>query len=72
MKNKWEYSKSNTGSFIIIASNNYIGSFREETDAKLCSYAPEMLELINRIIASEYTSMSIRRQAQELYKKATE
>lgn len=48
-KGKWEYSKSNTGSYIIIVDNNYIGSFRKENDAKLIASAPEMFEILNKV-----------------------
>jgi len=43
-----------------------------QANAKLIACAPLMLELLYRIVDSDYASMSMREQAKQLIKKATE
>tara|TARA_R110000782_G_scaffold140396_5_gene232957 strand:- start:3362 stop:3604 length:243 start_codon:yes stop_codon:yes gene_type:complete len=49
-KEEWEYSKSNTGSFIVLENNKYIGSFAKECNAKLIAAAPELLNALQGLL----------------------
>ena len=49
-KEEWEYSKSNTGSFIVLEINKYIGSFAKECNAKKAAAAPELLKALKELL----------------------
>jgi len=78
-KGKWEYSKSNTGSFILLVDNNYIGSIRQEANAKIIAAAPEMLEMLEKItlvfdmftFPTEQNLKDYSEEIKQLIKKAT-
>jgi hypothetical protein len=71
-KSEWEYLKSNTGSFIILEDNKYIGSFREECNAKITAAAPKLLKALQVLVKSGFQCPSNKdiNQAEEAINKA--
>ena len=74
-KKKWElsengglYDTTNSG----IICDLITSSQKDKADALLISKAPEMLELLQSLVSSEMTPLTIRKQAKQLIKEATE
>jgi hypothetical protein len=79
---KWTSLKPQDGNGFVYVNNEYLttgtiatcyGDGEEpQANALLISKAPEMLEMLERIISSEMTPLAIRKQAEQLIKEATE
>ena len=74
-KVKWEFSENGgvhvTSNYGIIC-DLITSSQKDKYDALLISKAPEMLELLQSLVSSEMTPLTIRKQAKQLIKEATE
>ena len=77
-RGKWEYSYDGfEHCYDIVSDNEFIcttmsGNTKAKADALLISKAPEMLELLQSLVSSEMTPLTIRKQAKQLIKEATE
>ena len=77
-KGKWEYLYDGCDHcYDIVSDNEFIcttmsGNTKAKADALLISKAPEMLELLQSLVSSEMTPLTIRKQAKQLIKEATE